>query len=99
MTALQYHRPEGRMAADDRTSEALLAAYARTGDEAALAALVERHWAHAWRIAMRSLGDPAAAEDAAQEAMVALARGAGRFDDGAAFLPWFYALVLNAVRM
>jgi len=87
------------MAADDRSSEALLTAYATTRDEAALAALVERHWAHAWRIALRSLGDPAAAEDAAQEAMVALARSAARFAPGAAFLPWFRTLVVNAARM
>jgi RNA polymerase sigma-70 factor (ECF subfamily) len=87
------------MTEDLRTDEALVLAYARDGDEAALGALVERHWARAWRMALRSLGDPAQAEDAAQEAMVALARGARSFAPGASFMPWFRAIVLNAVRM
>lgn len=39
------------------------------------------------------------AEDAAQEAMVALVRGARGFGAGRAFLPWFRALALNAARM
>jgi hypothetical protein len=39
--------------------------------------------------------DSAAAEDVAQDAFVALARGASSFERGRPFGPWFRTLVLN----
>src|SRR5438132_9212885 len=83
--------------ADPRPDEALLADYGRTRDARALDALVRRHWAEAFRLALRALGDPAAAEDAAQEAFVGLVRAAPRWRPGP-FAPWLRALVMNAVR-
>src|SRR4051794_5473287 len=80
------------------SDESLVLAFGKTGDEAALAALVERHWKTAHRLASRMLRDPGAAEDAAQEALVGLVRGAKRFEEGRPFAPWFRTLVLNAVR-
>ncbi|MBI3723575.1 sigma-70 family RNA polymerase sigma factor [bacterium] len=77
----------------------LLAAYARSGDREALAELARRRLAEAYRIALRALGDAAAAEDAAQEAFVGLVRRARSFDASRPFGPWFRALVLNAARM
>ncbi len=76
----------------------LVLASAREGGEAPLRTLIERHWAAAYRLALRALGDPASAEDAAQEAFIGLARSATRFERGAPFGPWFRTLVLNAVR-
>ncbi len=56
----------------ETTDEELVLDYARTRREEALAALTERHWPHAYRIALRALGDAGAAEDAAQDAFVHL---------------------------
>jgi len=78
--------------------EELLARFAGGGDAAAFAALVDRHWARALRIAARVLGDPAAAEDVAQEAFLKLASQAARFEPGRSFGGFFYVLVLNCAR-
>jgi RNA polymerase sigma factor (sigma-70 family) len=78
--------------------EALLARYVRTHDRGALEELVARRWPETYRLALRLLSDPAAAEDAAQDAFVALVRAAGSFEPGRAFGPWFRTLVMNSVR-
>src|SRR5687768_2215620 len=80
------------------TDDELVARYGSDGDSAALASLVERHWPEAYRLAVRALGDPASAEDAAQEAFIGLARGARKYRPGNDFGAWFRTLVLNAVR-
>src|SRR2546423_15689106 len=81
------------------TDEVLLARYARTGDGDALGTLVARRWAEAYRTALAALGEPGAAEDAAQETFVAIARRARSFRDSNAFGPWFGAILANAIRM
>lgn len=81
-----------------RSDEALLAAYGRRGSRAALEELVRRHFAPAFRFALRALGDPAAAEDAAADALVRLVRAAPRFEPGRRFGPWWGALLVHAVR-
>jgi RNA polymerase sigma-70 factor (ECF subfamily) len=81
------------------TDEELLLSYARRQDEAAIGELVKRRWPEAYRIALRLLGDPGAAEDAAQEALMDLLRAAASFEEGKRFGPWFGTLVLNAARM
>jgi len=78
---------------------ALVVDYARTRSAAALEALVGRRWAVACRVAYGLLGDPAAAEDAAQQAFVDLARAADRYDRTRPFGPWFREVVRNAARM
>ena len=83
---------------DKAPDEDLLLEYARTGERAALDRLVERRWPEAYRICLGVLRDPGAAEDAAQEAFVALVRSAARFEAGRSFGGWFHALVLNAAR-
>lgn len=82
----------------DAADETLLAEYASSGDREALGELVSRHWARAYSISFGVLGDGASAEDTAQEAFVALIRGARRFERGRPFGPWFRTLVLNAAR-
>ena len=53
--------------ADNPTDEALMACVC-AGDQQAFAVLVERHLPRAYAIAYRVLGQPADAEDVAQEA-------------------------------
>ncbi len=83
---------------DPRPDEALLAAWATDRDETALATLLDRHWSRAFGLARRLVGDPAAAEDVAQEAFCKLASSAGRFRSDRAFDPWFCSIVLNTAR-
>lgn len=56
----------------------LLKAFAETGDEAAFAAIVQRHGAMVQGVCLRILGDFHEAQDVAQAVFLALARKAGR---------------------
>ena len=60
------------------SDEALVALIAR-GEEWALAEVYDRHGRLAYGLALRILRDPALAEDAVQEAFLAVWRSAGRF--------------------
>ena len=85
-------------AMDTPTDEVLLLDYAHSGNRDAFGKLMQRRWADAYRLTLRVLGDPQAAEDAAQEAFVAVVRSARLFKTGRAFGPWFRTLVMNAAR-
>lgn len=84
------------------SDEELVARLAARRDEAALERLLERHWGGAYRVALRIGGDPGLAEDAAQEAFIALVEAAQGFEPGRSFRPWFLRIArnaaLNAVR-
>ncbi len=75
-----------------------LAQLAALGDRAAFARLIERHYERIHRMARRFVGDPAAAEDLAQDVCVQLARRILSFRGEARFTTWLYKVVLNAVR-
>lgn len=77
--------------ADDAT---LIAAY-RSGDDAALSALVERHQTRVYRLALGFLASSQEAEDAAQESLLAMANALPRFRGEASFSTWLYRLTLN----
>jgi RNA polymerase sigma-70 factor (ECF subfamily) len=77
-------------------SDAELADAARRGDRRALDALLERHADLVHRICRRVLADPEDARDASQEALVAIARGIGRYDGRAQFTTWMYRVATNA---
>ncbi len=83
---------------DERSDEALLADFARTSSPEHLEPLVRRHWAATFRVAARALGCRHAADDAAQEAFVALVRNAERFRAGEPFAPWFRTITIHAIR-
>ena len=78
--------------------EAALVERAKGGDVGAYETLVRGHQAVAFRAAFTITGDPAEAEDAAQEAFVKVYRSLGRFRSGAPFRPWLLTVVANEAR-
>jgi RNA polymerase sigma-70 factor, ECF subfamily len=83
-----------RADADDDDNE--LAARAASGDRRALETLLDRHADRIHAICRRVLGHPEDALDATQEAMIAVARGIGRFDGRSSFTTWLYRVSTNA---
>ena len=79
-------------------SDADLAAAARTGDRAAFGTLVERHQAALLRTCRRALGDPAAAAEVAQEAVLQALTGLSSLRDDGAFGPWLCGIGHNLAR-
>ena len=73
---------------------ALIAAY-RLGDDAALSTLVQRHQARVYRLALGVLASPEDAEDATQEALMAMLTSLPRFRGESRFSTWLYRLTLN----
>ena len=68
---------------------------ARDGDAGALDALLRRHHPRLLALCRRLTGDPTDAEDACQEALIAVARGLARFDGRSAFTTWAYRVTTN----
>ena len=71
---------------------------AASGDRAAFARLVARHYDLIHRLGWRLLGNRTEAEDLAQDVCVLLARRIGSFDGRAKFTTWLYQVILNAAR-
>lgn len=76
--------------------DATLIAAAQAGDRGALDALLRRHYDRIWGLCRRLAGNSADAEDATQEALIAVARGLHSFDGRAAFTTWSYRVATNA---
>ncbi|NLT05192.1 MAG: sigma-70 family RNA polymerase sigma factor [Solirubrobacterales bacterium] len=72
-----------------------LVAAARDGSAAAVEALVRDHWEMAHRAAFLVTQDAAAAEDVAQEAILAAVGRLDRFDARRPFGPWLHRIVVN----
>jgi len=70
-----------------QSDESLFRAYIEEGDLSSVEMLIDRHWTSTYRIAYRLLGDPHAAEDAAQETFVKLLASSGRYNQNRSFLP------------
>jgi RNA polymerase sigma-70 factor, ECF subfamily len=81
--------------ADPRTDEQLALAHA-AGDGAAFDELVRRYQRRVYGIAYRYFGDPADAEDAAQDAFLALLRRGSTYNGQSAFSTWMYRVTTNA---
>ncbi|MFC7688962.1 sigma-70 family RNA polymerase sigma factor [Paeniroseomonas aquatica] len=92
-------RPAGRGdAAPDlgELDDAALMARAGAGDRTAFNLLVGRHGTRALRLALRVLGDPAEAEEVAQEAFLRAWQAAAGFDPARArFTTWLHRIVVN----
>lgn len=76
-------------------SDRSLIAGAMAGSEYDVELLFRRHWPRAYRTAFLILHDHAAAEDVAQEALVAAIRRLASFDRRRPFAPWLGAIVAN----
>ena len=80
------------------SSDAELVAAARAGDARAFGALVARHQQAACAVACAASGDPASAEDLAQEAFVVAWRRLGALSEPDRFGPWLCGIVRNVAR-
>ena len=71
-------------------------AAAQAGDRDALDRLLRRHYDRVHAVCRRIAGPGRDADDAAQEAMIGIVRGLGRFDGRSAFSTWAYRIATNA---
>jgi RNA polymerase sigma-70 factor (ECF subfamily) len=78
------------------SDEIALVARARGGDALALEQLLRANYDRAFAVCRRVLGSEQDALDATQEAMIAIARGIGRFDGRSRFGTWAYRVATNA---
>jgi len=65
------------------------------GDTAAFAPLVERYQRPLFTVALRMLGDPDEAKDAAQDAFIKAYRKLSTFDQSRRFFSWLYRILVN----
>jgi len=68
---------------------------AQEGDEAAFAALVERHQRRAWRVARNLVPRDEDADDIVQDAYLRVFRSLARFDFEYGFTTWLFRIVTN----
>lgn len=71
-------------------------AAARGGDRGALDTLLQRHHDRVHRLCRRMCANEADADDATQEALVAVVRGLPSYDGRAAFATWAHRVTVNA---
>lgn len=79
----------------DRDDSELLAAHV-AGDAAAFGILFARHRDRLWAVALRTMGNPADAEDGLQDALIAAFRRADSFRGQSAVTTWLHRVVVNA---
>ncbi|MBP7929087.1 MAG: sigma-70 family RNA polymerase sigma factor [Acidimicrobiia bacterium] len=77
-------------------SDETLVAKAQQGDREAMGELLDRHADLIYRLALRITGNPADADDAAQEAMINCVRRIGSFDGRSKFSTWVYRVATNS---
>lgn len=77
-------------------AEATLIDNARSGDRHAYGELVRRHHDGVIRVVYRMCGDPALAEDAAQEAFLRAWLNLSGFKPGTSLRSWLYRIAVNA---
>lgn len=75
--------------------EARLVAQARLGRREAASTLFRRHWPTVWQVAYAVLGSRAAADDAAQEAMISAFAALESFDEQRPLGPWLKRIAFN----
>jgi RNA polymerase sigma-70 factor (ECF subfamily) len=92
--AVAAPRGAAAAAAADHDDAALLQA-AQEGSAEAVEALIRRYWDVAHRAAYLIVQDRAAAEDIAQEAVLAVVQRIDRFDRRRPFGPWLHRIVAN----
>lgn len=80
-------------------SEAEALARAAGGDPEAFETLVSPHLPMLYNAILRILGEPADAQDALQEALLAIHRDLPRFEGRSAFSSWAYRICINNALM
>jgi RNA polymerase sigma-70 factor (ECF subfamily) len=86
---------------DERSTEVLdaeLVDRGRSGDEAALSELVNRHHAAAYRVAVSLVRDDDEAQDVVQDAFLKAFRALDRFRGDASFRTWLLTITANEAR-
>lgn len=81
-----------------KSSDESLAQAAASGDRAAFAALLERHYDRLFAFAFRLTGQRAEAEDMTQDICAALPRKLAGFRGEARFTTWLYRVAVNAAH-
>jgi RNA polymerase sigma-70 factor (ECF subfamily) len=71
---------------------------ARRGDDEAFAGLVHRYERRVLSVARGLVGNPAEAEDVAQEVFLRVFKGLGGFRGNSTFKTWLYRIATNAAR-
>ncbi|MEJ2890844.1 RNA polymerase sigma factor [Actinomycetospora aeridis] len=79
----------------DEEADRWLVGRVRDGDRGAYEELVRRHRDRIYRIALRMLGNPADADDVAQEVVIQLWTALTGFGGTSAFTTWLYRVVVN----
>jgi RNA polymerase sigma-70 factor, ECF subfamily len=91
----ELRRAFGSVTQRSARSERALVRDARRGSEAAMEELFKSNWPAAYRAAFLVVHDHAAAEDIAQEALLATIRSLDRFDRRRPLRPWLHRIVVN----
>jgi RNA polymerase sigma-70 factor (ECF subfamily) len=79
----------------DAVTDRVLVTHAQGGDQAAMTALLTRHFDYVHAVCRRILRDPGDAEDARQDALIRAARYIAQFDGRSEFRTWLHALTRN----
>jgi RNA polymerase sigma-70 factor (ECF subfamily) len=69
---------------------------AQRGERRALESLLHDHYDRVYAVCHRLVGNDADAADAAQDAMISIVRGLGRFDGRSSFSTWAHRIAYNA---
>ncbi|MDJ0334601.1 sigma-70 family RNA polymerase sigma factor [Salinibacterium sp. G-O1] len=80
----------------DIESESGLLADARGGDSRAFDLLLARHRDRLWGVCLRTTRNPADAEDALQDTLIAIWQNLSRFRGDSSFGTWIYRIAANA---
>ncbi len=75
--------------------DSALVAEVRAGQRGAFDVLVRRHQDRVWRVCLRWLGDPATAEEIAQDVFLAAFRGLAGFRGESSFRTWLLRITVN----
>lgn len=82
----------------DHTDTSILISRTRAGDSVAVEALIASYKTLVFRLALSILDDPAEADEATQDTLIAAINRLDRFRGDSSFTTWLYAITLNVCR-
>jgi RNA polymerase sigma factor (sigma-70 family) len=94
--AMTAHGHSARSAGSETSDETLMQRFA-AGDTRAFETLYDRHEKTVWRFVLRSVREPAIADDVTQELWFAVARSAATYQASAKFRTWLFTMARNRV--